>query len=129
MGLKYAAFFILDKNDKTLILRYKYGNNKGLYSGPGGHLETSDKNSKEGAIRELYEETSIDYYKLNIIKEKSWTYNKTTKIFSILVEKIPKIKLSDEHDSYKITEVCNLANYNLTKPYLTSLIKNYSLIK
>ena len=129
MGLKYAAFFILDKNDKTLILRYKYGNNKGLYSGPGGHLENSDKNSKEGAIRELYEETSIDYHKLNIIKEKSWTYNKTTKIFSILVEKIPKIKLSDEHDSYKIIEVCNLVNYNLTKPYLTSLIKNYSLIK
>lgn len=129
MVLKYAAFFILDKKNKTVILRYNQGNNKGLYSGPGGHLENSDKNSKQGAIRELYEETSIHYHKLNIIKEKSWTYNKTTKIFTILVEKIPKIKLSNEHDDYKIVEVDKLVDYNLTKPYLTSLIKNYSLLK
>ena len=69
----YAGFFMIDINDKILIIRYSQGKNKGLYGGPGGHIEKCDKTSKEAAIRELKEETNINYYDLDIIEEKSWT--------------------------------------------------------
>ena len=122
--LKYAAFFIVDKNDKTFIIRYAQSKNIGLYSGAGGHIDKTDKNSKEAAIRELKEETSIDYYKLNILNEKSYIYNKTTKIIVLRVENIPRIKLSEEHDDYKKIKTKNINKYPLTFPYEDTLKKN-----
>tara|TARA_R110002110_G_scaffold336918_3_gene547577 strand:- start:268 stop:648 length:381 start_codon:yes stop_codon:yes gene_type:complete len=125
MPLKYAGFFIIDNNNKVLILK----ENSKLWGSPGGHIEDFDKNSKEAAIRELKEETGIDYYKLDIIKEKSWTWRKTTKIYVIRVKKIPKITLSEEHTSYKKVEVDRLlGKYNFRYSFLSTLSKNLKVI-
>lgn len=127
--LKYAAFFIVDKNDKTFIIRYAQTKNKGLYSGSGGHIDKTDKNSKEAAIRELKEETGIDYYKLTILNEKSYIYKKNTKIIVLKVESIPRIKLSEEHDDYKKIKIKNINNYPLTFSYKDTLTKNLKEIE
>lgn len=126
--IPYAAFFIVDINDKVLILRYKNGKNKGLFSGAGGHVEKYDKTLKAAAIRELEEETNIDYYKLDIIKEKQWTYNKEVKLFVIKVKKIPKITLSEEHNDYKKIKINNLHKYPLTSSFENSLSNNLKLL-
>lgn len=127
--IKYAAFFMIDINDKVLIIRYAQSKNIGLYSSPGGHVDKSDKTFKAAAIRELKEETNIDYHNLEIIEEKSWTYNKQVKIFTVRVKKFPKITLSDEHDDYKKIKFYNLNNYPLTKSFKDSLQKNMLKLK
>lgn len=128
MPLKYAAFFIVDKNDKTLLIRYAQGTNKGFFSGAGGHIEKEDKNCKQAAIRELKEETGIDYHKLEILSEKNWIHNKVTRIFVIRVSKIPLVKLSFEHDICKRIKLKNLKKYPLAPSFEDSLQKNLFLI-
>lgn len=122
--LKYAGFFIVDINNKVLILK-KYNN---LYTGPGGHLEFCDKTSKKGAIRELKEETNIDYHKLEILEEKNWTYNKILKLFVIKVKEIPKVTLSDEHKEYKKIKINNLNKYSLAYNFKNTLENNIKLL-
>ena len=124
----YAGFFLIDNNDKVLILKYAQGKNKGLYGGPGGHIEKYDKTFKLAAIRELEEETHINYHNLKIIKEKSWTYNKEVKLFVVRIESFPKITLSYEHENYKKVKVFNLNKYPLTQSFKDTLEKNMELI-
>lgn len=125
----YAGFFLIDINDKVLIIRYSHGKNKGLYGGPGGHIEKYDKNLKATAIRELKEETNIDYCNLEILNEKSWTYNKKIKLFVVRIKSFPKITLSDEHDNYKKIKFNNLNNYPLTETFKYTLEINLKLNK
>jgi 8-oxo-dGTP pyrophosphatase MutT (NUDIX family) len=125
MPPKYAGFFIIDINNKVLILK----ENSKLWGSPGGHIEDVDKNPKEAAIREMKEETGIDYHKLDILKEKSWTWKKTTKIYVIKVKKIPKVKLSHEHTSYKKIHVDKLFLRSGDSLYLTDkYVFRYSFI-
>ena len=129
MPLKYAAYFIVDIKGRTPLLRYSSGHNKGLYTGPGGHIDKEDKNSHMAALRELYEETGIDFNKLEFLGGASWTRKGETKIYIARVTKIPKINLSSEHDDVKIVNIKNLNNYPLTYAYKDSLEKNINLLK
>jgi 8-oxo-dGTP pyrophosphatase MutT (NUDIX family) len=135
MPVKYAGFFIIDINNKVLILK----ENSNLWGGPGGHVEEFDKNPKAGAIREMKEETGINYYDLDILKEKSWTWRKTTKIYVIRVKKIPKVTLSHEHTKYKKIHIEKLYKkdgdslyltdkYSFRYSFLSTLNKNLKLI-
>ena len=128
MPLKYAAFFIVDQKDKALLIRYSQGKNKGFFSGAGGHIEKEDKNCKHAAIRELREETGLNYHNLDILSEKNWIHNKVTKIFVIRVSMIPLIKLSEEHDICKRIKLKNLKKYPLAPAFADSLSKNLSLL-
>ena len=128
MPLKYAAYFIVDIKGRTPLLRYSSGHNKGLYTGPGGHIDKEDKNSHMAALRELYEETGINFTKLEFLGGASWTRKKETKIYVAKVTKIPRIILSSEHDDVKIVNIKNLNNYPLTAPYKNCLEKNLSLL-
>lgn len=129
MRLKYAAFFIVDSNDKTFLIRYAQGSNRGLYSGAGGHIDPDDISPKSAAIRELKEETGIDYHKLDIMHERAWVYNKITQLIVLRVVKIPQIKLSFEHDDYKRIHIREILKYPLTEAYKKSLIRNLNYLK
>lgn len=111
--MRNAAFFLYTSKE-VLILRKKDGYYKGQWSGPGGNIERGET-PKEGAIRELKEETGIDYHNLegeiNIILRQD-----QTRIYLLKVKKIPKPKLSKEHDKYALVNSKDLDNYNLT-PY------------
>lgn len=122
--LKNAGFFIIDKNDRILILR----EHNNLWGSPGGHIEEFDSDAKEAAKRELFEETGIEYSKLKILKERYWTWKKTTRIYVIRVEKIPKVKLSEEHTKYKKIELEKLEKYNYRYSFAATLRKNLNIL-
>ena len=54
-----VSSLIISKNNKVLLLRMTYGNEKYSYTLGGGHLDNSDKNPWKGVQREFSEETGI----------------------------------------------------------------------
>ena len=80
-------------------------------------------------IRELREETGIEYYTLNVIKMKDWLQCQgTIRIYSLLVKEIPDVYLSNEHDLYIKTDVKNLHKFNLTYSFKKAM-EIYQLLK
>jgi len=61
---------------------------------PGGHLNMGEK-FKQGAVREVYEETKIKITKLKtILKQKEFS-------MFLATPKVVKVTLSNEHTNYK----------------------------
>lgn len=76
---------------------------------PGGHLEVGEK-FKQGAIREVFEETQIRISKLKtLIKEK------TFRLYTCR-PRVIKVSLSREHKSYKWVLAHDLPKLQLSKP-------------
>lgn len=109
MDLNAAIFLFQDKN--ILILRKSSGKYKGKWAGPGGKIEWFES-SKDAMIRELREETGINYHLLDKKEITTLQYNRT-KIYVVKVKKIPLTKISEEHDMAKIVNVKNIYKYDL----------------
>jgi 8-oxo-dGTP pyrophosphatase MutT (NUDIX family) len=121
MQTKYVGCMLITPKDEVLLIRYNANGKKkdrGKWGNPGGKIEEKDENDKESMIRELREETKIEYYKLDVITEKNWLQCQgTIRIFSLLVKEIPDVFLSEEHDLYIKTNIKNLHKFNLTYSY------------
>jgi 8-oxo-dGTP diphosphatase len=55
-----AADAVVFSNREILLIKRNTEPCKGLYALPGGHLDSTDRNAKETADRELKEETGVD---------------------------------------------------------------------
>lgn len=76
---------------------------------PGGHLNVGE-NFKQGAVREVFEETGIKLNKLKVVLKQ--------KDFCLFVAKckILKIKLSNEHTDYRWILPKDINRIKLSKP-------------
>lgn len=108
--MENAAVFLISRK-KFLILRKRDGSRKGQWTGPGGHIEWGET-PKQGAIRELQEETGIIYNKLNG-KEIMTLQQDKTRIYVVKIKTFPAIKLSTEHDAYAIVNYKDSQEYYL----------------
>ena len=117
---KVYVNMILLNPDKDAILILKRANYmrkyKTMWGFPGGSLDSKDKDSKAGAIRELKEETGI---------ELSWREEHDCKLYDKItnkdgsiseywittLEEESKIKLSREHSKYEWFEEKTKTNY------------------
>lgn len=101
-----------DKVAKVIIIRKNtilfLQNDNGTWELPGGHLNVGEK-YKQGAKREVMEETGIVISKLKLI-----TQGKNFKMFTAL-PKINKVTLSDEHIDYKWFNNSQIKKINLSK--------------
>ena len=105
-----AIFLFQGKN--IIILRKREGKYAKKWTGPGGGIDWFET-PKKAAIRELEEETGINYYSLDK-KEIAILQQERTIIYVVKVKKIPDIKLSPEHDISKIINIKDIKKYNLT---------------
>lgn len=106
------AAILLYQGKNILILRKSEGKHQGKWTGPGGHIDWGET-PKQAAIRELREETGIEYYQLKG-KEIAILRQNKTRIYVVKVKKIPDIKLSEEHDISKVVNIKNIKEYPLT---------------
>lgn len=117
----------IDKVSKVVIIMGKHvlllqkDNNE--WELPGGHLTLGEK-YRQGAIREVMEETGLD---INIISVLRKSYN--FRLFLAKIKKtnrqLPDITLSDEHTKYKwvtLSQMCKLKLSNKTKTNINSII-------
>ena len=109
--MENAAIFLY-QGKNILILRKSGGKHKGKWTGPGGHIDWGET-PRQAAIRELKEETGINYYQLDK-KEIAILRQDKTRIYVIKVKKIPNIRLSEEHDTSKIVNAKDIKKYPLT---------------
>jgi len=124
----YNSAFFIYTGKRVLLLRKRQGRYKHQWSSPGGHIEWGET-PKEGAIRELKEETKIDYYSLNG-KITSILRQHHTRIYVMKVKNIPTPVLSKEHDAYALVSFKDIDNFALT-PYFEEIwhyIKENKLI-
>jgi 8-oxo-dGTP pyrophosphatase MutT (NUDIX family) len=81
---------------------------------PGGHLEIGET-FKQGAKREVFEETQIKISKLKtIIKEKTFR-------MYVCRPRVIKVVLSNEHTAYKWVLSHDLARLQLSKPTIYNI--------
>lgn len=125
--MKNAAIFLY-QNKNILILRKSGGKYKGEWSGPGGRIEWGET-PKQAAIRELKEETGLDYHLLKG-EETAILRQGKTRIYLLKVKKIPDIMLSEEHDASMIVKLKDIKKYPLTDYFEETLdyIKDNKLI-
>ena len=125
--MENAAIFLY-QGKNILILRKSGGRHKGKWTGPGGHIEWRES-PKQAAIRELKEETGMDYYKLKG-KETGILLQGKTKIYLLKVKKIPDVIFSEEHNASTIVNIKDIKKYPLTDYFeeVVDYIKENKLI-
>lgn len=88
---KIAVIVILEAREHWLMLKRKYPPNKDLYTPVGGKLE-SGESPRNGAIREVYEETGITietmHYKGLLVDSSPVDYNWTCFIYQAKIQYI-----------------------------------------
>lgn len=64
MGQRYyprvTVDAIIEKDDRIALVKRAKDPYKGMWAIPGGHVDASDKDTKETAVREAREETGLD---------------------------------------------------------------------
>lgn len=109
--MENAAIFLY-QGKNILILRKSGGRHKGKWTGPGGHIEWGET-PKQAAIRELKEETGMDYYELKG-KETAILRQNKTRIYLLKVKKIPDVIFSEEHNASVVVNIKDIKKYPLT---------------
>lgn len=111
----------VDVNGKLLLLELAHSKlEAGAWGVPAGKLKANEM-PVNGARRELFEETGIEIISVDLFQSLGQLYIRKPDIdyvyhlFSIKLDKLPNIHLSDEHQSYKWvtqleTERLNLMN-------------------
>ena len=90
MVIKTATIlvFAYDNNNIIRVLTQRrssnenYGNHK--VEIPGGHIDSTDKSSKDGVVRELYEETGL---RVNVNNVKKLFKERTHGVYHIFLDK------------------------------------------
>ena len=117
----------IDKVSKVVIVAGKHvlllqkDNNE--WELPGGHLTIGEK-YRQGAIREVMEETGLDISIIGVLR-KSYNF----RLFLARIKKnnrrLPDINLSSEHMKHKwvtLSQMCKLKLSNKTKTNINSII-------
>lgn len=104
----YVNAIVVSHDDEILILRRanymkKFG---GLWGFPGGSLDSKDKDAKDGAIRELQEETGIELtwnesHECKKFDEIANDDGSVSIYYVIKLETSKDIKISREHAKYE----------------------------
>ncbi|MFZ0565883.1 MAG: NUDIX hydrolase [Chlamydiales bacterium] len=109
----------LEIDGKVLFL--KQGTEKvgaGAWGVPGGKLE-KDETPEEAALRELFEETAIRLEKpmrlqpLGCLYVQSLSLDFIFYLFEVKLKSIPKVLLSEEHQSYRWVPIQTVYDLNL----------------
>ena len=127
----YTNMIVVSPDDKILILRRanymkKFG---GKWGFPGGSFDKKDKDSKAGAIRELYEETGIkltwneehNCKKFETIKNEDGSLSE---YYVTTLETSRDVKISREHAKYEWFDESNKNNHKWM-PDVFQLIQKY----
>lgn len=122
MAQRSATIAIVRDKKLLLLRRGKTAKWKaGMYCLPGGKLE-GNESLKDGALRELREETSILLYRDSITPVTiNYDNNYTKIVFAAKMEKVA-VKLNWEHDHYIWYDVNN-SSYTPLVPNLDVTIK------
>ena len=125
--MENAAIFLY-QGKNILILRKSEGKYKGKWTSPGGHINRFET-TKQAAIRELKEETGMEYYKLKG-KETAILRQDKTRIYLLQVKKIPDVIFSEEHDASTIVDIKDIKKYPLADYFeeIVDYIKDNKLI-
>ena len=101
---RFVDAIVINKDNELLILRRaNYMKNfRGMWGVVGGSIENNE-DSKEAAIRELYEETKIEKSDIKDIQRSEDIDHGNGNITEVWVVKVddPEIKISKEHAQYK----------------------------
>lgn len=115
-----AFVFTRNPNFKILILK-RTPERSGYWQPPCGGVENGEE-LKKAALREVYEETGIKDIKYITDLHYTFTYSETKNgelmdmqdfCFAVEIDRIPDIKLSEEHEKYK------WCSYSEAKEYLS----------
>jgi len=127
--IKILANGIIQKENKFLLLKRNLNDvdSPGEWEFPGGFIEFGE-DPKEGIIREVKEETSLNVEIISIYKILSKEYEKPGKkihlirIIYLLKTFDKKVKLNErEHEDYKWLKKEEIKNLNISD-YLKNLI-------
>jgi 8-oxo-dGTP pyrophosphatase MutT (NUDIX family) len=105
------ALVLIIVDDKILMCkREKKDNDKfsEMYGLPGGHVK-KDESNKDGAIREVKEETNLTISNPKFIKTYDFDDNQIH-LFTKEIKNIDGIKLNHEHTDYKLVSLKDLKN-------------------
>jgi len=102
---------IIKRGDRILLLNREDGDGWEL---PGGHTEVGES-YREGAIREVYQETGIKIKKLKPVKG-----DKEFRLY-IAKPRCVKITLSDEHTDYIWVSSKSIKRIKLSEPTVHNL--------
>lgn len=117
----------IDKVSKVVVIMGKHilllrkDNNE--WELPGGHLTLGEK-YREGAIREVMEETGLAINIVNVLR-KSYNFRLYLARVQKAGRKLPEVILSNEHTKYRwvtLSQVCKLKLSKKTKLNINSII-------
>ena len=102
--------FVIDKtSNKVLVVKEKVGPAKGIWKMPTGSVET-DEEIKDGAIREVFEETGIqsEFEQLLCFRQSPHIFQRSNLFFVVLLRPTSfDIKIQeDEIEKAKWMDVC-----------------------
>ncbi len=120
-----------DNPVEYLLLQASYGTNH--WTPPKGHVESGESDT-ETAYRETREETSLEAYSLNLVKdfkiELEYPVNGAVKkviyFLAELTDQECEVKLSKEHNCFEwvdLSKACELVKYHETQGALESAEK------
>ena len=115
-----GAFIIIIYNKHVLCLEGM----SGKYELPGGGVRHGE-HSRNGAIRELREETSISlnlrWNNINKVHERTHRNGSITKIYTYKLYNIPKVRISKEHKGFSWKPILWILN---NKKQFNSYVKS-----
>ena len=129
------ALFYPNKKGETCFLLTQRASYKGTHSAqisfPGGKIEKTDKNLKETAIRETFEEVGISKENINVIREITDVYippsNFLATPFIAFSEKKPTLTINHEVDHTfdvllkDLLDDSNVSSINITTSYANNI--------
>ena len=129
------ALFYPNKNGETCFLLTQRASYKGTHSAqisfPGGKIEKSDKNLRETALRETFEEVGVSSKNINIIREITDVYippsNFLATPFMAFVEEKPVLTINHEVDHTfdvllkDLLDDNNISSINITTSYAKNI--------
>ena len=113
---KRVAKAVIYIDDKILFLK----NNQG-WDLPGGHIE-KEEDIKQGLAREIEEETGLRIKEKNI-KDPIYRHSHMD-VYEIHLE-VGAVKLSSEHDKYKLVHPDNIEDIKLSKRFKRAVKKTF----
>ena len=121
--INVAKAILYDDKEKTILIlkRSKHLINEESpweWDLPGGHAERDETNLR-ALVREVWEETALDMYRLNI----SRMHSSENTVFYFVDKWRGTINLSDEHDSYAWIDPGDIRKYDIGDNYASAVEK------